>query len=203
MFACAWSAFGQSQTLYENNFEKAEVGKVPDDFLVLDGQFAVVQDGTNRVLELPGAPLDFFGVQFGPVEKEDVAVSARIFGIAKGRRLPVFSVGLGGVAGYRLQVSAAKNALEIYKDQDLKTGVPFKWKPGAWTLLRMQVRKIAESDWKIEGKAWPQGQTEPKEWMISLDVKEQPNAGRASVTGSPFSGTPIWFDDFAVEKVSK
>ena len=59
-----------SKPLYENNFESAEVGKVPDDFLVLDGGFAVKSDGTNKFLELPGAPLDSFGVLFGPTEKD-------------------------------------------------------------------------------------------------------------------------------------
>src|SRR5438105_3798476 len=71
--------------LYENNFEKEEVGKVPADFLVLDGGFAVKEEGGNKFLELPGAPLDSFAVQFGPTESSDVSVSARIYASAKGR----------------------------------------------------------------------------------------------------------------------
>ena len=30
---------------YENNFEKAEVGEAPEDFLVLDGEFTVKEEG--------------------------------------------------------------------------------------------------------------------------------------------------------------
>src|SRR5580704_11780271 len=70
----------EAKPLYENNFEQAEVGKVPGDFLVLDGGFVVKQEGTNKFLELPGEPLDSFGVLFGPTEKSGVAVSARIKG---------------------------------------------------------------------------------------------------------------------------
>src|SRR5437867_13021253 len=72
------TALSQTKTLYENNFEKAEVGKVPPDFLVLDGGFAVKEENGNKVLELPGAPLDSFAVQFGPAEADNVTVSARI-----------------------------------------------------------------------------------------------------------------------------
>src|SRR5258708_672354 len=43
--------------LYENNFEKAEIGKVPDDLLVLEGAFVVQEESGNKFLELPGAPL--------------------------------------------------------------------------------------------------------------------------------------------------
>src|SRR5262245_11193389 len=99
--------------LYENNFEKAEVGKVPDDLMVLGGEFAVKSEGTNKFLELPGSPLDSFAVQFGPAEKEDVAVSARVQGTSKGRRAPTLGVGLGGVSGWKLQVSPAKKAVEL------------------------------------------------------------------------------------------
>ena len=72
--------------LLENNFETAEAGKLPDEFMVLAGEFVVKGDGTNQFLELPGTPLDSFAMQFGPAEVADVAVSARIFGTAKGRR---------------------------------------------------------------------------------------------------------------------
>src|SRR3954454_19115309 len=82
--------------LYSNNFETAEVDKVPDDMLVLDGNFAVKQEDGNKFLELPGAPLDTFGVLFGPTTNANVAVAAKIYSTGKGRRYPVFGVGLNG-----------------------------------------------------------------------------------------------------------
>src|SRR3954464_13597773 len=95
--------------LYQNDFEKAEVGKLPADFLVLDGGFTVKEESGNKFLELPGSPLDSYAVQFGPTESTNCPVSARINAAAKGRRFPVFGVGLNGVAGYKLQVSPAKD----------------------------------------------------------------------------------------------
>lgn len=189
--------------LYENNFEKAETGKLPDEFMALAGDFVVKRDGTNQFLELPGSPLDSFAVQFGPTESADVAVGARIFGTAKGRRAPTFGVGLGGVAGFKLQVAPGKKALELLKDQEVKTSVAFDWRSGAWTQLRLQIRKVKAGEWKIEGKVWTQGNAAPKEWMVSCDETEEPVGGRASVLGSPFAGTPIWFDDLRVERVAE
>lgn len=188
--------------LYENNFEKAEAGTLPDEFMALAGDFVVKRDGTNQFLELPGSPLDSFAVQFGPTESAEVVAGARIFSTAKGRRAPTFGVGLGGVAGFKLQVSPGKQALELLKDQEVKTSLAFDWRSGTWTQLRLQIRKVKAGEWKIEGKAWPPGSPEPKEWMISCDETEEPVGGRASVLGSPFAGTPIWFDDLRVERVA-
>jgi hypothetical protein len=189
--------------LYSQDFEKLGPGPLPEEFMVLGGEFVVKEESTNKFLELPGTPLDSFAVQFGPGEKEDVAVGARILGTAKGRRTPTFGVGLGGVSGFKLQVAPGKKVLELLQDQESKAYVSFDWKSGEWVQLRLQIRKLKDGEWKIEGKAWVQGTTEPKAWMIAFDEKEEPILGKASVLGSPFAGTPIWFDDLAVQKIGK
>lgn len=190
-----------AKPLYQNNFESMEVGKAPDDFLVLDGGFAVQQAGGNKFLELPGAPLDTFGALFGPTEKSDLAVSARINGTSKGRRHPTFGVGLCGQGGYRLQISPGKGQLELYKGDVVVGSQAYEWKSGQWTTLRLQVVKSGDV-WKIEGKAWPQGATEPDKAMISFEDKTEPRPGRAVIWGSPYSTTPIQFDDLLVMRVA-
>jgi hypothetical protein len=195
------AAADETKPLYENNFEKAAVGSVPEDFMVLDGGFSVKEAEGNKILELPGAPLDTFGVLFGPTEKANVAVSARIKGTNKGRRYPTFGVGLNGQGGYKLRVSPGKKALEIYKGDVLVASKPYDWKSGEWTLLRLQVAKSAAT-WKVDGKAWSQGATEPSQTMVSFEEKEEPAAGRASIWGSPYSTTPIQFDDLRVIPVT-
>ncbi|MGA3182059.1 MAG: hypothetical protein ABSF38_17100 [Verrucomicrobiota bacterium] len=191
------------KTLYQSDFKKAAVDALPDGFLALDGGFKVKDALTNKVLELPGAPAEsFYGVLFGPVTNSGVCVGARIYGVGARRRSPVFGVGLNGANGYCLRVSAAKQAIEIFKGDDFRTNAPFAWKTGVWTLLRLQVRSTADQTWKIEAKAWPQGTAEPKEWMLTLEEKTPPSAGRASVWGTPLSGTPIWFDDLTVTELA-
>jgi hypothetical protein len=194
---CAVPALAE-KTLYENNFEKAALDQAPDDFLVLDGDFAVKQGDGNKFLELPGAPLDTFGVLFGPTTNSGVCVSARIYGTGKGRRYPSFGVGLNGPSGYKLKVSPAKGALEIYKGDESVTNVPFAWKSGSWTMFKLEIRPVSDQLWKVEGKAWPQTESEPADWMIGLEEKAAPHPGRASLWGAPLSGTPIRFDDLVL-----
>jgi hypothetical protein len=192
----------EPKILYQNNFEKAALDALPDGFLALEGDFKVKEAEGNKVLELPGAPAEsFYGVLFGPVTNSGVGVSARIYGTGTKRRYPSFGVGLNGAGGYCLRISPGKQALEIYKGDELRTNAPFAWKSGAWTRLRLQVRAAGDQTWKVEGKAWAQGSDEPKEWMIAVEEKTAPASGRASVWGTPYSGTPIWFDDLTVTEL--
>lgn len=192
---------GAARILYENNFEKCAVGTVPDEFLVLDGAFKVQQEGADKFLELPGAPLDSFGVLFGPTEKENVTVSARIFGTTKGRRYPAFGIGLNGVAGYKLQISPAKKRIELYKGEGLKQSVPFEWIPGKWMHLKLQITKSKDGGWSIKGDVRTPGAAAAQVIMIGFDDKDEPPPGRASLWGMPFAGTPIRFDDLRVATI--
>jgi hypothetical protein len=196
------SVFSQTQVLYENNFENETVGKVPENFLVLDGGFAVKEETGNKFLELPGSPLDSYSLQFGPTESSNVVVSARINSTAKGRRFPTFGIGLNGIAGYRLQLSPAKKSLELYKGDGQKASAPFDWNSGHWLNFRLQIRATNPGEWKVEGKVWNAENPEPSNWMVAFDEKELPGSGRPSIFGSPFAGTPIQFDDLRVERVS-
>ena len=198
---CSIATHAAEPALYENNFEKAQVGKLSEDFLVLDGQFEVKEDNGNKVLELPGAPLDTFGILFGPTTNGNVAVSAKIISTSKGRRLPAFGVGLNGVGGYKLQVSASKKALELYKGDELVKSAPYDWKSGEWTELRLQARANKEGQLTICGKAWTKGSEEPKEWLC-FDDEKPAAAGRQSIWGTPYSGNPIQFDDLRVTSPS-
>ena len=198
LFVNAADAPGSAKPLYAQDFEKAEVDKVPDGMLVLDGGFAVKATTGGKVLELPGDPLETFGVLFGPTEKDGLCVQASLLGTGKGRRFPVLAVGLNGVGGYKLQISPAKKALELYRGEEVKASAPLDWKSGAWATLKLQLRKVKDGEWKAEGKVWAQGDSEPAAWQINFTDVTEPAAGRPSIWGLPFSGTPIQFDNLLV-----
>lgn len=187
--------------LFKADFTDAEPGKVPAGFRVLDGGFAVREDGGNRFLELPGAPLESYGALFGPAQKDGVVVSGRILGTGKGRRFPTFAVGLGGVSGYRLQVSPGKKELELWRGEQDLASVPFDWQSGKWTHLQLQIRKVQEGSWKIEGRAWVEGTPRPADWTVAVEQTDEPRNGQAAIFGSPFAGTPIAFDDLTVATI--
>jgi hypothetical protein len=187
--------------LYSNGLDQADPGKLPEDLMVLEGGFTVREEGGNKFIELPGAPLDTFGLLFGPTESENVSASARFYGTGKGRRFPTFAIGLNGVSGYKLQMTPAKKAVELLKgENEVLASAPYNWESGTWTSMRLQVRKTGEGQWRIEGKAWKDGSAEPGKWMIAHTVNMVPIAGRAGIWGMPYSGTPIRFDDLVVSK---
>jgi hypothetical protein len=197
----AMAADDKGKVLYQNDFSKGEVGRLPEEMLLLDGGFAVQDVAGNKVLQLPGAPLETFGVLFGPTEASGLSLSARVHSTKKGRREPAFALGLNGNAGYKLQVSAAKKLVELYKGDDVIAKEPFTWESDSWTMLKLQVRKVKDGEFAIEGKAWKQGMPEPAKWTVTHTETAEPNAGRASIWGNPFAGTPIDFDDLVVSAV--
>jgi hypothetical protein len=184
--------------LFKSDFELAKVDSVPEELMVLGGQFSVKDIGGNKALELPGNPLDDFGALFGPAESDGIAVRARIRSESSKRLAPRFGVGLDGVGGYRLLVTPGQNRLQLLKDQQAVASAPFEWKSGTWTALHLQIRKVSESKWIIESRVWADGTPEPKDWSISFEISEAPPAGKASIWGAPYSGKPILFDDLSV-----
>ena len=113
-------------------------------------------------------------ILFGPTTNTGVTVSTRIFGSGKGRQnLSSFGVGLNGPSGYKLKVSVAKNAVEIFKGDESAANIPFTWKSSAWTMFKFRVRTVSGELWKIEGKVWPQTESEPAEWTISSRRKNR------------------------------
>lgn len=190
-----------AKPVYACDFSDLPDGPLPESFMVIQGEFTVKSDGTNKLLELPGAPVDSHSVLFGPVTNAGVAIDARILATSRGRRMPTFGVGTGGVAGYKLQIAPAKGTVELQLDTQVVKSVPYEWKSGAWTQCKLRIRKTGEATWVVEAKAWDTSGPEPANWMITHETKESPINGQASVLGSPFSGTPIQFDDLKVSGV--
>ena len=192
-----------AEPLYQTNFEKTKTGEVPEDFLVLDGDFSVKQEEGNKYLELPGAPLDAFGFMFGPSARHGNEISARMFGTKKGRRYPVFGIALNGVNGYRLQVAPAKRAIELLKGSAVVANVPFRWGGGEWLRLALRVEQTGAAEWTVSGRVWADGKKAPAKPTITHKETKEPRNGKPSIWGSPYSGTPIRYDDIVVKKSAK
>ena len=68
----------QEKVLFKSDFELASADSLPEELMVLAGQFSVKEIVGNKALELPGTPVEDFGALFGPAELGGVAVRARI-----------------------------------------------------------------------------------------------------------------------------
>jgi hypothetical protein len=183
---------------YRADFEDIEIGEVPDDFLVLDGEFGVKEVDGNRVLELHPFPLSTFTLLLGPAETENVSIQAQFKADQQKKRTPVFGVGLSGIGGYRLQVNPAQERIELLREEIVEATATHLWKPGVWTTLRLRVIKDGEDGWRVEGKAWSEGEEEPSGWRVSYGETEEPLSGRPSLWGIPYSGKTIWFDEILI-----
>lgn len=183
---------------YRNDFSGAKPGPLPEGLQRINGDFTVARAEGNTFLELPGDPLDTFGVLFGPAEHAEVDVSARAWSKTSGRRYPEFGVGAGDIGGFKLMLLPAQKKLELRKNDHVVATGPYEadWKSGTWTTIRLRVTK-AGNGWKVEGKAWPSDAEEPEKAAVSLDVTEAPQPGRASIWAVPFSGQSIRFDDLS------
>jgi len=192
-----------SAVLYSEDFRSVAIGALPQDFMVLNGAFTVQEGaGGDKYLELPGAPIESFAVMFGPAGQEGREVSVRIQAESRGRRHPAFALGLNGLGGYRLKVVPAKRLLELCRGPE-ESGIvlgtaPLRWESGRWAHLKLRMRATDEGAWRVEGRIWTDGDTEPVDWMVWHVDDEKPLPGRPFVAASPFSGTPVRFDDLMV-----
>jgi hypothetical protein len=185
--------------LYAQNFENTAPDKLPDGIMLFGGTAAVKKVDGNGVLEMAPDPLESHGILFGPQDKADYTVTARVQAAATGKRFPEFGVGAYGPGQYRLWVMPAVGELQLIKGDEVKKSAKYAWQSNAWTRLKLRVVKAADGKVKVEGKAWPDGQPEPKDWMLTFDDAEAPQAGRAGLYSTPYSGQPTRFDDILVQ----
>lgn len=188
--------------IFSQNFENLQEDKIPDDIVIVDGKFSIKSENNNKFLELAGAPLDNFGVLFGPEIESDVSVIARFYSESTGKRYPSFCVGLFGISGIKLRVSPGRRAIEILYGEQIKSFTPFEWKEKKWVWLNLTVKKDKkrERSFLIEGIVWYDG--EEKKYFIKSEFSELPPPGKASVWGIPYSTKPIRFDDLKIVKIN-
>jgi hypothetical protein len=189
-----------AEPVFKQDFAAAT--EVPADFMVLNGEFKVIDEAGNKVLELNPVPLDTYSFLFGPTAKKDenFAVRARLKSATKGRQAPTFGIGLGGVTGHVLRLAGAKKQIELVRDEVALASAPSDWKTDTWLWFHLQVRAEG-GKWVVEGKTWSDGTPEPTEWQIKHVEEKAPVAGRPSAWGMPYAGKPVFFDDLTVTKL--
>lgn len=202
LLALAAAAPAGDAARYANDFAKTPPGELDDrEFLVLAGVFEVRDVDGERLVELSPHPMDTYGLLFGPAGEATGGASARIWGATTGRRFPEFGVGTNDAGGYKLWLMPRVKRVAIRKADETVATAPYEhWKTGTWTHFRIAVSNPGEGAWRVQGKAWPGGGEEPKDWTVTFDDTAEPPAGRASVWGNPYSDEPIRFDDLAVTK---
>src|SRR5256885_16120564 len=86
--ACAGLLLLLGASEYRNDFSSAAPGALPKDFAAAGGTFQIVEVDRNKVLELPGVPLEIGGLLFGPADSAGIDMRAKVGGAASRRAFP-------------------------------------------------------------------------------------------------------------------
>lgn len=179
-------------------------GAPPADVYVVAGVINVKAQDGNKALEIGvGGELGQANAQVGTSAKGAASIEARVLATKMGRSFPTFGVGIYGNSGYRLMLAPAKKEIQIVKGDEntaavLKAG-PAEWTSGAWLKLKLESKMGDNKQWVLTGKVWPANAAEPKEATITVEDSGSKGQGKCSIVATPFSGTPIYFDDIKLE----
>jgi hypothetical protein len=184
------------------NFDDLSPGEIPDSFLSTDqeAKFSIAGDNDGKFLELAGQPIVDGGILLGKSIKGPATITARIKATGKRRTQPRFGVGLHGVSGPRLRVVPATRQIEIVLANDKEESIataPYQWTSGSW--LEFSIRPGKDGGSTIEGRVWSSDQQRPEQPSITAATKEPPAQGKASLWGTPYSESPIAFDDVTIK----
>lgn len=172
-------------------------GDPPKEVFVVDGTIKVAaKDGNKAIMVSPENLVDA-SAQFATSAAGESVVKARVFASKQGRSNPRFGIAVHGMSGYRLIVNAPKKTLELVKSDEILASIPFTWTSDAWLWMKLEARKKGE-EWTITGKTWTADAQEPTEAQITHTDKGLKGQGKASVWATPYSQTPIYFDDIEV-----
>ena len=179
--------------------EKWTEGEPPAEVFVVDGTIRIKEKDGNKAIEIGSDPLADACALLGSPANGSASIQARVFASKSGRSYPRFGIGVHGQSGYRLIVLCAKKELQLVKNEQVIKSVPCEWTSDVWMNLKLAVLKDAQGNWSIRGKAWTAAAAEPVEPQIKHEDSTLKGQGKCSIWGTPFSGTPIYFDDMKLE----
>lgn len=172
-------------------------GDPPKEVFVVDGTVKVAAKDGNKAIMVSPENLVEASAQFAVSAAGESVIKAKVFASKKGRTNPRFGVAVHGMSGYRLILNAPKKQLELIKSDEILAQIPITWTSDAWLWMKLEARKNGD-DWTITGKTWAADATEPAEAQITHTDKKLKGQGKASVWATPYSQTPIYFDDIEV-----
>ncbi len=182
------------------NSDEWPEGEVPKEVFIVEGKIQIAaKDGNKAIVIDPGAELTDACAQVASSAAGEASIEARVFASKRARSVPKFGVSVHGMSGYRLLVNAAKKQLELVKSDVVAASVPFSWTSDAWLKLKLEAKRGKDDAWLITGKVWSTDAAEPTEATIKVEDKGLKGQGKAGVWGTPYSQTPIYFDDITVK----
>ena len=137
---------------------------------------------------------------FGPDDLHDYTIEAVVLGREVDGKMP--DIGLIGQR-YRLEMMGEHQILKLYSwvsHEKKYVEAPFEWKPETWYTIKLKC-STAEQDGKpvavYQGKVWPRGESEPKEWNIEYTNETPDLRGSPGLFGNA-KDAEIYYDNIQV-----
>lgn len=195
LFATASLPAQQVQT-FDITADEWSEGEPPKDVFVVAGLIKVAPRNGNKALVVdPGTELVDASAQLGTSAAGSATIEAKVLAIRRGRSTPRFGVSVHGMSGHRLIINPAKKTVELVRNDQTLTSVPFTWTSEVWVKLKLEAKKGEGDSWTITGKAWSADAAEPAEPLIKHEEKGLKGQGKCAIWATPFSGEPVFFDD--------
>jgi hypothetical protein len=197
LILAGWTHADEVKT-FSFNADAWTEGDVPKEVFLVDGTIKIAAKDGNKAIMIDPTPITDATAQLGDSSNGSSSIEARVFASKKGRAQPRFGISVHGMNGYRLFVNASKKQLELIKGDAVIKSAPFAWTTDTWTKLRLEAKKTNDTEWTITGKAWPADGEEPKDAAIQHTDTALKGQGKCAIWGTPFSETPIYFDDIKI-----
>ncbi len=189
---------GEIKTFTINADDWSE-GEVPKDVFVVDGTVKIAAKDGNKAIMIDATPIVDASAQLAVSAAGAASIQAKVFASKRARSVPKFGISVHGMSGYRLLINAAKKQLELVKSDVVAASVPYTWTSETWVKMKLEVKPDEGDAWMIEGKVWAADAQEPAEATVKAEDKGLKGQGKSGVWATPYSETPIYFDDIEVK----
>jgi outer membrane protein assembly factor BamB len=168
---------------WTETFDSYADGAVPPGWInAAAGKFSVTTLEGDKVLQKAPDNTIFKRLRafIGPTDWSNYTFEADVRGTTRRRQMADI-----GITAQRYSLVLYGNAqqlkLEAWEPETERTAMkPFTWKADAWYHLKLRVENMPDGKVRARGKAWPQGEPEPAEWIID---KVDPIGNRQGAPG--------------------
>ncbi len=177
------------------DIKNSKQGGIPGGTTPKRGKWTV--DAESDSLRIGIEPLVEGWLEFGPeIREKPATVKGRARAPGEARIQSRYGIGLYGPNGFQIRLNPARNEMELVRRGEAFKTVSFELSIESNYEMELAVVEDGD-DWRLKARVWESGQDRPEDPTVEVVYLQKdllfPLAGRAVITATPFSGTPVEF----------